>query len=815
MRILRFFLLLSLTSSLFSCRQGEALLEDSTKPKYASLAGEPAAPVLPLQREFRAAWVATVANIDWPSQAGLTTEQQQNELITLLDRAAALHLNAIIFQVRPAADAFYNSPYEPWSPWLTGEMGQAPEPYYDPLEFAIREAHKRGLELHAWFNPFRAGHSSHTGTISDDHISVTHPHLVHRFGDFLWLDPGNPQARDHTLRVILDVVERYDIDAVHFDDYFYPYPSYAPGEDFPDSLSWQTAAEQQRALLREEWRRENINSLIRDLAEGIREIKPHVRFGISPFGVWRPGYPELTSGFDSYRELHADARLWLRNGWVDYLSPQIYFRMDQVAQPFPVMLNWWREENVKERHLWPGLYTSRLWTEGTRWEPSEITSQIYTARAFPGVTGVIHFSMKTFLQNSGEINRLLTSGPYALPAAVPGSPWLHEPLPLPPIFSVTGDDQQWGIRFYSDPDNLTRYRSLQIYRNGISETLLLPAHRAEIVFENHRRVMPDSLSLSALNQTGGTSRPVHYRFKKEPLRVPFSDPAILSRTTWGEEAPAGIPANAIRLRGALEETLRFEELSLTIHSMMRSMAFPDRLLKLDLGEVVDGDDYREVITLTLKRGEVSETVSLQPGDLLNWYGYTITLLTIDFQAEQASMELATTGSLSVARRAIGSAGDHRLRFRVPHSIHQLLFTRTPLNKRDSDLSDFSEWLRSALQQSLDELLLADLPHHFYISPEGVVYEGRDQERAGYLLGRMIPAGALLVRLPATPLDEPDSPAASAALQLTLNLMHHYGLGYGDLCMSDADENSCRPFCEGSACAKSNEEKLRIWLQSNQ
>src|SRR6476469_4909377 len=266
----------------------------------------------PVRREFRGVWVASVQNIDWPSQPGLSTQEQKDELLGILDRAVALRLNAIILQVRPAADALYASPYEPWSEYLSGRMGQAPNPYYDPLEFAVNEAHKRGLELHAWFNPYRAHHPSGKSRPSPDHISVTHPELVKRYGTHLWMDPGEPEVRAHTLKVVLDVVKRYDIDGVHIDDYFYPYKERdRRGNiiEFPDANSYRRYRSAGGQLSRDDWRRANVDSLIHQVYVGIKGIKPWVKFGISPFGLWRPGNrPQATVGFDSYAELYGDSR---------------------------------------------------------------------------------------------------------------------------------------------------------------------------------------------------------------------------------------------------------------------------------------------------------------------------------------------------------------------------------------------------------------------------------------------------------------------------------------------------------------------------
>jgi len=287
----------------------------------------PPLPVTDLPREFRGVWVASVGNIDWPSRPGLPVEQQQAELIRILDTAVALGLNAVIFQVRPAADALYVSPLEPWSEYLTGTMGQPPQPLYDPLEFAIREAHLRGLELHAWFNPYRARHPSGRSPISPDHLSRTRPDLVKRYGTHLWMDPGEPEVQDRTVEVIVDVVRRYDIDGVHIDDYFYPYQERNRSGRliaFPDDESYRRYRAVGGDLPRDDWRRENVNTLVARLYREIKEAKRWVKFGISPFGIWRPGYPPSVQGLDAYGTFFAEARKWLANGCVDYFSPQLY-----------------------------------------------------------------------------------------------------------------------------------------------------------------------------------------------------------------------------------------------------------------------------------------------------------------------------------------------------------------------------------------------------------------------------------------------------------------------------------------------------------
>ncbi|MEO0560372.1 MAG: family 10 glycosylhydrolase [Bacteroidota bacterium] len=390
-------------------------------------------------REFRGIWAATVANIDWPSRSDLTTQQQQDELVAMMDRAQRLGFNAIVFQVRPVADALYASDLEPWSEYLTGREGQAPDPMYDPLELAIELAHERGLELHAWVNPYRAGHPAFRGPHASSHISNTRPDLVRRYGEYLWLDPGEPEAAEHSLAVITDIVRRYDVDGVHLDDYFYPYPIQRNGRDvsFPDADSYRRAQDAGETLGRDDWRRQNVDMFIERLYTMVKAEKPHVKVGISPFGIWRPGHPEGITGFDQYARLYADARKWQQEGWLDYLAPQLYWSIDSRGQSFPKLLNWWGEQNTAGRHLWPGLYDSRMLPDVGGYELEEIPNQVELVRENEVATGTIHFSEKALRSENGPLGELLGQRLYADRALVPASPWLVDaPPPAPDLLVV-------------------------------------------------------------------------------------------------------------------------------------------------------------------------------------------------------------------------------------------------------------------------------------------------------------------------------------------------------------------------------------------
>ncbi|MBS1708347.1 MAG: family 10 glycosylhydrolase [Armatimonadetes bacterium] len=383
----------------------------------------------PIQ-EFRGVWVASVANIDWPSRTGLSNDELRRELDVIFTTCERVHLNAVVLQVRPSADALYASRFEPWSAYLSGKQGVAPADGFDPLAYAVKQAHAHGLELHVWLNPYRAKHSADKGPASPDHISVTHPDAVKSYGTFLWMDPGDKYVQDHTFNVFMDLVDRYDIDGVHIDDYFYPYPVNGPDKkpiDFPDGPSYAKYLAGGGRLAKDDWRRKNVDDFIERVYKGIKKHKKSVKFGISPFGIYRPGVPAgIKAGVDQYAELYADCKRWFREGWCDYLTPQLYWPIRQTAQSFPVLLDWWKSQNVKGRHLWPGHFTSRTNPKEGNWGAVEVTDQIEIARKTLGPGGgTVHFSMKALLEDWNGINEALLAGPYKDKAVIPPSPWLE------------------------------------------------------------------------------------------------------------------------------------------------------------------------------------------------------------------------------------------------------------------------------------------------------------------------------------------------------------------------------------------------------
>lgn len=459
-----------------------------------------------VDREFRAVWVATVANIDWPSQPGLPVHRQQSELIDIMDRVRLLGMNAIILQIRPTADAFYASELEPWSYYLTGENGRAPEPFYDPLAFAVEEAQRRGLDLHVWFNPYRAGHPTASDTLAANNVLNQFPDAVHDYGTQRWMDPGAPEIADHSFRVIMDVVERYDIDGVHMDDYFYPYAIRdADGNDvaFPDSATYAQFGE---GLELADWRRQNVDRFIERVYAGIKERKPWVLFGLSPFGIWRPGHPEGVTGFDQYEGLYADARKWLRNGWVDYYTPQLYWALDSEGQPYGPLLDWWVGENVTNRHIWPGNAIYRADPGPNKaWPVEEVVAQVNRTRATPGASGNVFFSMQALRPDDQILSDSLLQTVYGQQALPPSTTWLGGASPGPPVVDVRYLAGRPHVTIAPGDAVSVRRWAIQILRDNRWTTHLLPASTRTLGPEWLHDA--DAVAVRAVTRLGRESQP--------------------------------------------------------------------------------------------------------------------------------------------------------------------------------------------------------------------------------------------------------------------------------------------------------------------
>ncbi len=396
----------------------------------------------PPQYEFRAVWIATVENIDWPSKKGLSVDRQKEEFIRLLDMHKRNGMNAVVMQIRPVADAFYPSRFEPWSEYLTGTQGVAPDPYYDPLQFMIEETHKRGMEFHAWLNPYRAVFNVSRSSISQNHITKLFPQWFLTYGGTKYFDPGLPEVREHVTRVVKDLVERYDLDAIHFDDYFYPYR--IAGKEFPDNASY---AKYGNGINKDDWRRSNVDTIIRMLSETIKSTNPRVKFGISPFGVWRnsskdPRGSASKASQTNYDDLYADILLWLQHGWIDYVAPQLYWETTHSYVGFYMLLNWWADNTFgRQLFIGQGIYRA-LEAKSYAWhKKDELPKQIKAIRANSNVQGSIYFSSATFASNPNGWCDTLRNNYYKYPALVPPMLWIDSIPPLAPLMEKIKSNQ--------------------------------------------------------------------------------------------------------------------------------------------------------------------------------------------------------------------------------------------------------------------------------------------------------------------------------------------------------------------------------------
>lgn len=476
--------------------------------------------------EFRAVWVATVSNIDWPSKPGLSTEEQKSEAIEILSRQQKLNMNAIILQIRPAADAFYPSDLEPWSQYLSGTPGKAPEPFYDPLQFWIEECHKRGMEFHAWLNPFRVSQNANK-PLAGNHVAFQHPDWILKYGNLLYFDPGLPQTREFVVKVVKDIVSRYDVDAIHFDDYFYPYPL---AEAFPDTVSFELYSRGFRFENKADWRRENVDIIIKLLNDTIKATKPWVKFGISPFGVWRnktddPLGSDTKAGATNYDHLYADVIKWQRNGWIDYLLPQIYWQIGHPQADFDLLLNWWKD-HVYMRGMYIGhaVYKIDAKSETAAWtKPGEMPNQIAMVRDFPGFGGSAFYSNKHFNHDLLGFQDSLQNTLYRKPAIVPPMKWIDN---IPPLavskIKKSGKKVKWKTA--ETTNEMDKPNRFVIYVNEVGTTCNTETTKfvwsiekgSQIKFSKiNRKKKKHEVRISVLdrlNNESELSRPVFVRF---------------------------------------------------------------------------------------------------------------------------------------------------------------------------------------------------------------------------------------------------------------------------------------------------------------
>jgi uncharacterized lipoprotein YddW (UPF0748 family) len=383
------------------------------------------------QYELRGVWIATVDNIDWPSKKTLSVEEQKSEFIHILNMHQHNGINALFVQVRPAGDAFYPSKFEPWSEFLTGKQGLAPEPFYDPLQFMIEETHKRGMEFHAWLNPYRAVFNTAKSSIASTHLTKTHPELFLTYGDKKYFNPGLPEVRQHVAAVVKDLIIRYNLDGIHMDDYFYPYK--IPGKEFPDELTYKKSGS---TLNKEDWRRSNCDSIIQLIHQTIIANNARIKFGISPFGVWRNKDKDAEgsntkAGQTNYDDLYADILLWLKRGWIDYVAPQLYWERGHKLCDYDTLLKWWNNHSYdKQLFIGHALYragSSSAWKNAT-----ELPNEIKALRNYTTTQGSIYFSSKSFENNPNGFSDSLYYNYYALPALVPPMNWIDSIAPDKP-----------------------------------------------------------------------------------------------------------------------------------------------------------------------------------------------------------------------------------------------------------------------------------------------------------------------------------------------------------------------------------------------
>jgi uncharacterized lipoprotein YddW (UPF0748 family) len=384
--------------------------------------------------EFRGVWIATVENIDFPSSKTLSTDAQKAEFISILDMHKRNGMNAVVVQIRPVADAFYPSQLEPWSEYLTGKQGQPPVPYYDPLEFMITETHKRGMEFHAWMNPYRAVFNITKSSIAPNHITLLHPEWFIDYGGKRYFDPGNKEAQKFVEEVVKDVVSRYAVDAIHFDDYFYPYR--ISGKEFGD---WKSYQKYGNGMSKDDWRRSNVDSIIVMLSKIIKKENPYCKFGISPFGVWRnidkdPEGSNTKAGQTNYDDLYADILLWLKKGWIDYVTPQLYWEFGHKLVGFEILSEWWAKHAYgRQMYIGQGIYRA-LEPKSYAWKnKNELPNQIKRIREFPEIQGSVYFSSKTFSSNPNGWSDSLRNNYYKYPAIIPPMAWIDSEKPASPI----------------------------------------------------------------------------------------------------------------------------------------------------------------------------------------------------------------------------------------------------------------------------------------------------------------------------------------------------------------------------------------------
>jgi uncharacterized lipoprotein YddW (UPF0748 family) len=432
-----------------------------------------------IPREFRGVWIATVANIDWPISGTDSWEKQKKDYLALLDYYQGLHFNAVIVQIRTAGDALYPTKLAPWSKYLTGSQGTPPKTQEDPLAWMITAAHQRGLEFHAWLNPYRATMDLNTAGLNPNHDFHKHRNWMLKYGTKWYYDPGLPEVKAHLLQIISEVVDTYEIDAIHFDDYFYPYRE--PNLEFPDQASY--AAYKKSGQSKDDWRRQNVDELILALSETIKSKKPWVQFGISPFGVWRnqskdPKGSPTQAGQTNYDDLFADVLLWMKNGWIDYLIPQLYWSMEHRLASHRILADWWSNTSYGVPiYLGNGPYKIRDDSDAAWKEPKELITQVHYGRTLPQIQGNAFFSAKSMYQKNQDIAQLLKTEVYDRPVLPPAfEPKSSVRISAPQVLDLSISTSKIQLQLEKQLDPAIRYALVQ-GGNDLNSIHQAPLHK--------------------------------------------------------------------------------------------------------------------------------------------------------------------------------------------------------------------------------------------------------------------------------------------------------------------------------------------------
>jgi len=472
--------------------------------------------------EMRGVWVASVANIDWPSKPGLSKKVQQDEVDAIIKHCKQLGLNAIFLQVRPASDVLYKSAYEPWSKVLTGLTGKSPK--YDPLQYWIDEAHKNAIELHAWINPYRASMNL-TDDLPEEHPYHQNPDMFVEYGTKLYYNPGNPKSNIHINKVVKELVDNYNIDGIHMDDYFYPYPIY--GKTFPDSSYFEKYGKDEFDDINA-WRRENVNSTIRSLRSTIKESKPWLQFGISPFGVWRnksddPRGSDSKAGTTNYDGLHADILLWMEKQWIDYVVPQLYWGTSHPVANYTILSEWWNQNHFDVPiYIGHGIY--KIGNDKPDWQSKEqVPNQLRNVRESANLNGSVYFSYKHFKRDLMGLQDSLRNHYYQTKAIVPHVDANNNAVTDNEVIKLKANSKRikWKTKTNSDPTQLKYIIYMYSAMDAFS------SEKPEFIFDvtrSSRYRLPKKVSefkkeylvrvavLNAYNAEGAVSRPVKIEY---------------------------------------------------------------------------------------------------------------------------------------------------------------------------------------------------------------------------------------------------------------------------------------------------------------